>query len=454
MYAGFDYGTSNCAFATMQTGAVTLIPLEGDSCFVPSTLYADDRNLVVEAVYSQINEQSLRTQYAENRERERRHAAAIFRDLALPQGAPYWHMGRKAIENYVNSPGEGWFIKSPKSFLGAAGLSAQHSYFIEDIVTLMMQQVKITAEKNSGEAFEQVVIGRPINFQGVSGEKANQTAVAILTRAAKLAGFKQVEFFYEPLAAGMDFEAQLTEDKTVLILDVGGGTSDCSMVRMGPSYINNSERSSDFLAHKGVRIGGNDLDIGLCYSEFAALLGRNSQLKNGLPVPAQYFSNAVKVNDVNAQALFYSEKYWGELEALIKEAKQPQLLKRLLQIQENRDSFRLTLSAENAKIQLSTHDSHNVDLAYIEEHLSLPLTTKIFEQAVAASIQQITALLTQVVSESNTLPDAVYLTGGSAKSPLIHKAVKACMGEVPIVNGDYFGSVVAGLARWAHVIYR
>ncbi|TMP65075.1 molecular chaperone, partial [Pseudoalteromonas sp. S1609] len=82
------------------------------------------------------------------------------------------------------------------------------------------------AESSLGYTLSQTVIGRPVNFQAVGGEQSNQQAVGILTRAANRAGFKDVEFLYEPLAAGIDYESDLTQDQKVLVIDIGGGTSD------------------------------------------------------------------------------------------------------------------------------------------------------------------------------------------------------------------------------------
>lgn len=453
MFAGFDYGTSNCAIACMLEGQAKLIPLEGQASFMPSTLYAHDRSLIVEAVLSNITDVRIRNQYAKSRENGLRKAASMRRELNLQDGEKSWFMGSAAIDNYIDYPGEGWFVKSPKSFLGVTGLGIEHSLMFEDLVTLMMQNVKLLAQQKTEHNFDQVVIGRPINFQGIGGEECNKTAMSILFRAAKTAGFKDIEFFYEPIAAGIDFESQLKEDKTVLVLDVGGGTSDCSLIRMGPSYIDKANRQDDFLAHSGVRVGGNDLDISLNFLELMLLLGRNSELKNGLPIPAQYFSNAAKINDVNAQSIFSSQKYSKELDSLVKNAKQPELLRRLNKLQKYKQNYHLARSAELCKIGLSKKSHHEVDLSFIENDLKKILTIEDFECAVEKPLQSITGLISDVIKQSNTLPDIVYLTGGSSKSPTIHRAVRNCLRNTPIAEGDSMGSVVAGLAKWAQRIF-
>ncbi len=97
-----------------------------------------------------------------------------------------------------------------------------------------------------------------MNFQGLNSEQSNRQALSILETAARRSGFKDIEFQYEPIAAGLSFERQLSENRTVLVVDIGGGTSDCAMVRMGPDHIQKADRAADFLGHTGERVGGNE----------------------------------------------------------------------------------------------------------------------------------------------------------------------------------------------------
>lgn len=101
----------------------------------------------------------------------------------------------------------------------------------------MMLHIRQQAQAQLPEAITQAVIGRPINFQGLGGDEANTQAQGILERAAKRAGFKDVVFQYEPVAAGLDYEATLQEEKRVLVVDIGGGTTDCSLLLMGRSGV-------------------------------------------------------------------------------------------------------------------------------------------------------------------------------------------------------------------------
>ncbi|EAR55419.1 putative heat shock protein 70 family protein [Photobacterium sp. SKA34] len=261
MFIGFDYGTANCSVARMVNGNPELLPLEHNNHFIPSTLCAPTREAVSEYLYrfmgisptGSVGEQVLRRAMALNREED----IEIFRgDLQF---------GEAALNTYLSDPEEVYYVKSPKSFLGANGLRDAQISFFEDLVCAMMANIKHNAEQHLQSDITQTVIGRPINFQGTGGEAANIQAEKILSQAAKRAGFKDVSFQFEPVAAGLEFESTLTENKTVLVVDIGGGTTDCSLIEMGPKWINALDRTQSLLAHSGQRVGGNDLDIHLAF---------------------------------------------------------------------------------------------------------------------------------------------------------------------------------------------
>jgi len=342
MFVGFDYGSANCAVGIMQGDEVSLLPISTDSTYLPSTLYAMDRELIAEAVYRALPTE-LKADYAQKRAAQLSRARMVRHELDLDAETPAVFVGEQAVAAYLEMPEEGFYVRSPKSFLGATGLRPEQVALFEDIVTLMMQHIKMRAEAvlaekgvtSAGEAsITHAVIGRPVNFQGIGGEESNRQAEAILTLAAKRAGFVDVAFLFEPLAAGMDYEASLKSDQTVLVVDVGGGTTDCSVVKMGPKHQANFDRSADCLGHSGQRIGGNDLDIALAMNAFMPHFGLGSLMSNGKPMPSNPFWNAVAVNDISAQREFTTLSTRKLIDELIKEAEQPHLLKRLLKVQQ------------------------------------------------------------------------------------------------------------------------
>ncbi|WP_377113979.1 molecular chaperone [Pseudoalteromonas sp. M58] len=454
MFVGFDYGSSNCAMGILNEERVQLIPLEQGKHYLPSTLYTHHSALVVDFVAQYLQGSEHEHAYKTARQPLLNTLPRIKSDLDLQAGDDTLFIGREAISEYVQFPEEGYFVKSPKSFFGATGLKQGQINFFEDIATAMILKIKQRAELSLGYTLSQTVIGRPVNFQAVGGEQSNQQAVGILTRAANRAGFKDVEFLYEPLAAGIDYESDLTQDQKVLVIDIGGGTSDCSFVQMGPSFRGNSQRDADFLAHSGKRVGGNDLDIALSYHGLMPLLGLGSTFKSGLPLPNQPFWQACKINDVNLQSQFYSAQHYRELSAQLRDVSAPELYKRLIHLQQNKQGHQLVQQAEAAKIALTSANSFNCDLAFLDNSLSKDISVADLALAVDDSISHIVTLAKQAITDANTTPDVIYLTGGSAQSPLIKAALSEHLGDIKMVNGDHFGSVTAGLTKWASMLYK
>lgn len=453
MIVGFDYGSSNCAMGQLSDGEIRLIPLENGKPYLPSTLYAQHNQLIVDYVNAHIACPQQKGEYQSSRQHLLAGVHAIRSDLGLSASESGLAIGRAAIEEYIDFPEEGFFVKSPKSFFGAIGLKPQQIDFFEDIACAMIMNIKKRAESAIGHALTHTVIGRPVNFQAIGGEQSNTQAVSILTRAAKRAGFKEVEFLYEPLAAGIDFEAKLNDNKNVLVVDIGGGTSDCSFVKMGPDYREKADRSHDFLAHSGKRVGGNDLDIALTYHAIMPLLGLGTELKSGLPMPNQPYWQACKINDIHLQTEFYSAQNTRLLNTMLRDVESPDLLSRLIKVQQNKLSHQLVRQGELAKIALSDSAVTSRELAFIEQGLDLNIAFSEFNDAINDNIKSMVSLAQDAIKQAGVTPDVIYLTGGSAQSPVIKSALTAALGDIPILNGDNFGSVTAGLTQWANKIY-
>ena len=460
MFVGFDYGSANCAIGMIKNDQIHLLPLTEKSPYLSSTLYAYHRDLICEAVYQNLPE-PLKLDYAKSRALQLAKSKIIRRELDLRDNEPAVFFGEEALNAYLDMPEEGFYVRSPKSFLGATGLRKEQIALFEDIVTLMMQHIKSTAElalvktalKSESNQISYAVIGRPVNFQGLASEDSNRQAEQILTTAAKRANFKEVSFLFEPLAAAMDFETQLEEDKTVLVVDVGGGTTDCSMVKMGPSYRYKNQREEDFLSHSGQRIGGNDLDIALAMTGFMPSMGLKSTLNTGKPIPSKPFWNAVAVNDLSAQKEFAALETKKLIEDLIRDANQPKQLLRLLKVQQHQLGYELVRNAENAKILLTDNAEIHVELSFIEKELLASIDTSLFALATDSALAKVQNLMQEAVLKAKVQPNMIYVTGGTAKSPAVYNKIAEVFPNCPIIMGDNFGSVTAGLTHWAQKHY-
>lgn len=454
MFVGVDYGTSQCAVAAATPEGVLPIPLDAEQPYLTSCIYAAERCLITDLVAQFLRDAEQKT-FAQKRQAVLRQVPHAKRELQITNSREALSFGATALQQHIAAPGEGYFIKSPKSFLGASGLRLDMVGFFEDVVTVMLREIKVRAEQHLQREITGAVIGRPVNFQGVDAETSNRQAQDILFTSAQRAGFRQIEFLYEPLAAGFDFERRLQQNRTVLVVDIGGGTSDCSMVLMGPDHREKKDRREDFLAHTGERIGGNDFDIRLALQSLMPEFGLHSTLKNQLPMPLMPFVQAATINDVAAQSDFYAEKTRLWLEQLLCDTTEPDRFRRFIRLRNERRNFALVNRAEYAKIGLSDRSSITVSLADFAAELQVEIHQAQLAQASAVLLDKIKQLVHQAITQGGTRPDLVYLTGGSAKSRLVKKALTEYLGEdMPLVDGDYFGSVVTGLGIWAQKIWQ
>ena len=430
MFAGFDYGTSNCSIALIQHGAVQLVPLEGAETLIPSTLYAPRPQMQLERTVADIRGLDVTTR--------------SFEELRF---------GRDALAAYLEAPSAGYFVKSPKSFLGAKGLSDEIKARFVGVVAAMMANVKRHADAASGEPVRQVVIGRPINFQGAGGEDENRNALAMLIEAARDAGFEDVEFLYEPMAAAMEYEARLEHEEYVLVLDIGGGTTDCSFVRVGPKRRDSIERGADILGHAGERLGGNDYDQLLALRAFMPLLGYGDAMLSGLPIPNTYFVDAVSTNDVNAQQRFFARRTLERLDRIIAEARHPQRIARLRSVQAERLTYRIVRSAELAKVALSDAHIAAIDLDYLEQGLAGQADRQQFAQACERLLVHLQGLVAESVAAAGREPDVIYLTGGMARATIVRSYLEQKFPSARFVDSDHFASVTQGLTLWAERLF-
>lgn len=177
MFIGFDYGTANCSVAVMRENTPQLLTLENGSALLPSMLCAPTREAVSEWLY---RHHDVPTHSDENQALLRR-AIAANRDEDIEVLRNSVQFGLASLHQYVEDPEEVYFVKSPKSFLGASGLKPQQVALFEDLVCAMMLHIKLQAESQLPEQIDQAVIGRPINFQGLGGDDANAQAQGILS---------------------------------------------------------------------------------------------------------------------------------------------------------------------------------------------------------------------------------------------------------------------------------
>jgi hypothetical chaperone protein len=358
-------------------------------------------------------------------------------------------IGRKAVDSYVEgAPGR--LMRSLKSVLGTALIDettrlGRERIRFRDVIAWYLGAVKRRAEQATGRELRHVVHGRPVHFVD-NAPDADRKAEQTLREIAREIGFDQVTFQFEPIAAALDYERQIGSEEVALIADIGGGTSDFSIVRLGPQRHGKADRGADILANDGVRIGGTDFDRQLSLGVVMPLFGFGSPMKRaGLDVPSSYFHDLATWSNINRM---YEPRVIADIRSVRQEASEPALLDRLIQVVEEQRGHTLAMEVEDAKIALSDKRQADIPLEWIEPGLHAGISrpdlvshTRQLAERIAARIKN---CLTQARLSAGDI-DAVFLTGGSVKLAHVRKAITKAVPAARIVEGDIFGAVGKGL---------
>ena len=370
--------------------------------------------------------------------------------------------GRAALTAYLAGY-EGRLMRSMKSLLGTKLIDGQtevqgRTLAFRDLLAQYIDELKHRAEQSAQQTFTQAVFGRPVHF--IDGDiHADKVAQKTLEDIATAVGFKEIQFQYEPIAAAIDYESRIDREELVLVADIGGGTSDFSLLRLSPQRSKHTDRQSDILGNGGIHIGGTDFDKYLSLTQVMPLLGLGGTLANGTEMPSAYYFNLATWHTIN---LAYTQKVSRELKDVYRDVNDKNLriqLERLLNLVEQRDGHWLALKSEEAKIMLS--ESNNISLALERLHSKskdslacvLHLQQQGFQLAISHLMNQIESKIDQVLLDAGVNAksiDTVFFTGGSSAVRGLRQRIAAMVPEAKQVEGDLFGSIGAGLGLDAH----
>ncbi len=420
---GIDFGTSNCtAFIGQPPGAdVRAVPLEGDSPVMPTVLFtarreadADDEDAYWDQTY-----------------------------LSLLQSGGTVLFGTPALEAYRADPLGGVLVRSPKSFLGS-DLPAGYTDAFRASVAQILRHIRTRAEAFSGRAVSHAVIGKPVHYHGMSGSAGDSQALQVMAAAAREAGFEGAVFVPEPVAACMRYEATVRQDQVVLVVDVGGGTTDCAVVRVGPLYRGKTRRGGDILGASGGRVGGTDFDQSLVWVGLMPLLGKGGFTKRNEPIPHKVLADAISTRDLPAQLRFRAAG--DAIDTLVREAQEPHKLRRLARLHHGQQQHQLIRLGEGCKIALSSHDQWEVALEFLEAGLSATVAAQDLAASCHVWLDKIETLVLEARQAAGVAPDVVFVTGGMGMAPVVQERLRRVLGEgIPVEKLDMLTSVGAGL---------
>ena len=429
-FVAIDFGTSNSAVALPAAGGgVTLVPLEGGQPTMPT--------------------------------------AVFYRADTAPQRLePERLVGRAAIAAYVEGV-DGRLMRSMKSLLGSSLLDQRtdvgggRAVRYRDVVTGYLRELKTRAEAAAGAPLSRAVLGRPVFFVDDDPVRDAQ-AQAALEEAARAVGFAELQFQYEPIAAALDHEATVTSERLVLVADIGGGTSDFSLVRVGPARRGRPDRRDDILASHGVHKAGTDFDRHVELAAILPLLGYRSRRPPragdapGTPTPELpsgiYFDLATwhLINTVYAPARL------AELRGMKAWYADARHHARLLTVLEDRLGHALAAAAEAAKIEVAQQGLAPVDLGLVEPGLATLLREADAAAALEPDLAAIVAAAVETARLAGVAPGEVqdlYFTGGSTGlAPLVER-IAAAFPAAARVRGDRFSSVAQGLGIHARTVF-
>jgi len=403
---GLDFGTSNSAVALPGGDGVRLAPLEGDYTSIPSAIF-----------------------------------------FAIEDAHDVYH-GRAAVREYLDgTPGR--LMRSLKSVLGTSLMDelaaiGDRDYKYADIVTAYVRTLRQRAAAAAGRALDAVVLGRPVRFVDDDARK-DRAAQDTLAACARAAGFTHVEFQYEPIAAAFDYERTLAREELVLVIDVGGGTADFTVIRLGPARRSRADRAGDVLANDGIHIAGTDFDSRLNMAWVMPALGYRSVGAQGRVVPSLVYFDLSTWHRIN---LLYAPKFVGTLRELQAFFTDTRPYRRLVHVIEHRLGHQLLGQTEAAKIELSQVAVTRIDLAAIERGLAATGNRDELVALLGDMLARLTDLGTATVEAAGLAPADVatlYFTGGSSGMTALRAAFAHAFPESRVVVGDLFGSVASGL---------
>lgn len=404
--AGIDFGTSNSSIAISNHQTISLVAVEEDHTTIPSAMFFPRRESPV--------------------------------------------FGREAARMFFDKR-EGRYMRSLKRVLGTSLMKQGTSINgvpvkFEKIIGGFLHNIREKANAVTGKEIEHVVMGRPVHF--IDGDPdGDARAEQELKSIAQSVGFKEVSFQFEPIAAAFAHEAKLAGEKLAIVADLGGGTSDFTIIKLSGKYVSKTNREEDILANTGVRVGGNDFDKELSLTSLMPELGYKSTFGDKrLEVPMKLYHDLAEWSKVN---LLYTPKILAQARQLLLQVHDKKRFARLINVLEKETGHALLASTEDAKINLTTVPSYDATLGFMEEGFAIPISREQFESAIREEIRKIEKAALDCVRLANVTEqqiELVILTGGTTEVPAIQNLFKRLFPAAMLSDENKLSSVGLGLA--------
>jgi len=370
--------------------------------------------------------------------------------------------GPAAIERYLDADDKGRLVQSLKSHLSSRSLTGTEvfgrRYRLEELLSRILADLRKEAERQFAQPVRHAMVGRPVRFVGAENEEDDDFAESRLREALAISGFESVEFELEPVAAACAYESTLDHDELILIGDFGGGTSDFSLLHVGPGVRNRGRSENDLLGNSGVGLAGDAFDARIIRKLVSPALGSNSEARSFnklLPaVPAWIYANLERWHYLS---FLRTNNVCEILKGARVRALEPEKIGALIAVIEHDLGYQLHQAVQQVKFELS--QSAAAEFRFCDGGLDLrvPVTRAEFEGWIGeelASIENCVDTLLRACSVRRRDIDRVFLTGGTSFVPAVRRIFSSRFGEDRIRAGNEFTSVAHGLALRAAEIRR
>lgn len=367
-------------------------------------------------------------------------------------------LGNAAKLRYVEDEMRGRFFQAIKTILPFTTFTDtiinNQSYTIEELVAIFLRHLKERGDAVTRQDVKRVILGRPAVFSTDPAE--DQLAEDRLRRAAQLAGFEEIHFQYEPIAAALAYEARIVKPERVLVGDFGGGTSDFTVVQLDPARQGRVDRAADILATGGLPVAGNKYDAATMWHKVTPLFGRGATYDSWgkqIEVPDSLYRTICQWDQI---VFLRNAKKMDLLWRLVGLSSDPAAFERFQALIKENQGFALFQVLEAAKIALATQVTTPIRFPHPRIPVDLRLTRSEFNQNTADLTAQITGYLDDFLARARLAPadiETVFLTGGTSLIRSLRAEFVKRFGQGKIRDGNEFTSVADGLALSAPLFF-
>ncbi len=383
-------------------------------------------------------------------------ASFMYFPYSLRKVTPF--LGNEARRRYVEDGMRGRLFQAIKTILPNTSFSHtivnNEAYTLEDLIAIFLRHFKARADAVTGQDGQHVILGRPAVFSEDSAE--DQLAEERLRNAATAAGFREIRFQYEPIAAAFAYESRIDRPERVLVADFGGGTSDFTVVQLDPRRQGHPDRASDILATGGLPVAGNKYDAATMWHKITPLLGRGATYKSWgkeIEVPDSLYRTICQWDQI---VFLNNPKKLDFLWRMTGLSSDPAAFDRFRALIKENQGFALFQVLEAAKIALTTGVTTPIDFAHPRIPMHLRMTRSQFNRQSADLTAQITGYLDRFLAAIPLTPadlQTVFLTGGTSLITKLRQELTDRFGADKMRDGNEFTSVADGLALSAPLYF-